>query len=337
MLSNAQSRIEITPFSHDNIGYKHVKGSSNTDTDCFDNNGIVTSPELNNALSLDGDDLFDLLADKRYRIVDESIRTSFNSFLESDDIYLADGSTYSGVDLLECITTVWTNPRLDASHDCDDGVQFRPGFVRIPGIARFDWLSQTSLLPAPYVHMENTKAFVLAAGPGVPVGLDVPEAAYIENKPFLHVKRGPLGTRIAGFAVTYQGSTTLDIDVVDGDNVFGIFCSQVVPELTRITGVFVDDLAAAGPLNFLPLFDGTEGEWTLSERVAGAGSTTFVWTNTTSSREITYNTYEGVSQLWSISGSGDDRVATLIAATIQTSHQNALTWAINLIRVGTGG
>ena len=84
-------------------------------------------------------------------------------------------------------------------------------------------------------------------------------------------------------------------------------------------------------------FDGTEGSWVLTTRVAGAGSTTYVWTNAESSREITYNTYAGNSQLWNITGSGDDREATLQAATTQSSHGAALTWATNLIRVSEAG
>ena len=351
MFSNAQTAsntldlsqtIEITPFTHSNIEYKHVKGSLVEDDNCIDNVTWATSaPSI---LSLNGNVIIDLNANSRYTIADEPFRNHFISFGSSDDIYFANGDTYDGPDLLECVS-VFENPRLDATHDCDSGVQVRGGFVRIPGLARFDVINTSQLVNIPQVHIENTKAFVLSAGPGIPTSFEDPraahEAAYTENRPFLYFKRGIVGTHISGVVVRFQGTNIIDRNFEDGDDVFGFFCSTVVPELERLTRVFVSNLdaavAAASPLNYLPLFEGTEGEWSLSERVAGAGSTTYVWTNSISGKEVTYNTYAGNSQLWSISGTGEDRVASLIAATTQTSHQNALTWASNLIRVSEAG
>ena len=249
MFSNAQSltlsrTIEVTPFTYSNVDYKHVKGSLATGEDCIDNVGWGAT----NILSLDGNEIIDLNANGRYMIADEPFRDHFISFENSDDIFLADGGAYNGPDLLECVS-VFNNPRLDADHDCAGGAQVRGGHVRIPGLARFDVINTSQLVNIPQVHIENTKAFVLSAGPGIPVNFDDPraqlEAAYTENRPFLYFKRGLVGTHISGVVVSYQGSTTIDMDFNDGDDVFGIFCSTVVPELERLTRLFVSELDAA--------------------------------------------------------------------------------------------
>ena len=248
MFSNAQtsSTIEITPFTYSNVDYKHVSGSSNTDVNCTDNVNWATSAA--HVLSLDGNVITDSSDSGEYTIVDTPFRNHFISFDSYNEIFLADGGAYDGPDLLECIS-VFENPRLDADHNCESGVEVRGGHVRIPGLARFDVINTSQLVNIPQVHIENTKAFVLSAGPGIPVSFDDPraqlEAAYTENRPFLYFKRGLVGTHISGVVVSYQGSTTIDMDFNDGDDVFGYFCSTVAPELERLTRLFVSELDAA--------------------------------------------------------------------------------------------
>ena len=110
LLSNAQSltlsqTIEITPFTHNGIDYKHIKGSLNTDCDDFSGVNIGIS----NVLSLDGNEIIDLNANNRYTIADEPFRSHFTSFVNMDEIRIASNNeVYTGSDLLACsVSSGW--------------------------------------------------------------------------------------------------------------------------------------------------------------------------------------------------------------------------------------
>ena len=111
LLSNAQSltlsqTIEITPFTHNGVDYKHIKGSLNTGCDDF--SGVVEGPGVQNVLSLDVDmnTIHDLNARTTYTIADVPFRTHFASFGNMDEIRVASSNEiYVGIDPLQCATS----------------------------------------------------------------------------------------------------------------------------------------------------------------------------------------------------------------------------------------
>ena len=112
--------IEVTPFTHNGIEYKHIKGSLNTDEDCFDYPVIIGIP---NILSLSGDDIIEFNTGRRYRIADSDlIRDDFTSFRNSDEIRFADGSPYNGPDLLACESGPEEEGCLDVGHGYYNGI-----------------------------------------------------------------------------------------------------------------------------------------------------------------------------------------------------------------------
>ena len=101
---------------------------------------------------------------------------------------------------------------------------------------------------------------------------------------------------------------------------------------------YIAGLSSSSPLDFNSFFDGTSGEWFMTVSPGAAGSTSYRWTNPATSRQITHNTYQGISQLWNIEPHEDgEPVARLLAASTHSTYQAAISWGANLIRVSESG